>query len=143
MREVRATLAACAALAATGCISVSSHFGSRIPLEPIARIEAGKTTREDVAAWFGPPSVFYNPSVFDLIFDDVDEITAPERPLLNDVYTYRYIENEARVFFVPILFAFARGQAVAETLTVFFDEQGRVEYHAYRRDAPPPERGAR
>ncbi|NNL64942.1 MAG: hypothetical protein HKP30_01740 [Myxococcales bacterium] len=139
MRAARRMLALAAALGTTGCISVSGHFGSKIPVEWIDRIEPGKTTRVEIASWFGPPSAFYNPTVFDLIFDSQDEVTAPERPLLNDVYTYRYIENEARVFFVPILFAFAEGEALAETLTIFFDENGVVEYHAYRRDAPPPE----
>jgi outer membrane protein assembly factor BamE (lipoprotein component of BamABCDE complex) len=139
MRAPYAVLALLAGLSMTGCVSISGHFGSKIPVEHLSRIHAGETTREQIAAWFGPPSAFYNPTVFDLIFDDGEELATPERPILNDVYTYRYIENEARIFFFPVLFAFARGQALAETLIVFFDEDGRVEYHAYRRDVPPPD----
>jgi hypothetical protein len=58
--------------------------------------------------------------------------------LLNDVYTYRYIENKTTLFFIPILVAVFDTVAVSETLTVFFDASGRVRYHAYRRDVPRP-----
>jgi outer membrane protein assembly factor BamE (lipoprotein component of BamABCDE complex) len=139
MTSLRVAWAGLVALASTGCISIDGHFGSRIPTEHLSRIQVGETTREEITAWFGPPSAFYNPTVFDLIFDDPDELTAPERPILDDVFTWRYVENEARVFFVPILFALARGEATAETLIVFFDDAGRVEHYAFRRDAPAAE----
>ena len=45
---------------------------------------------------------------------------------------------QTRIFFVPLLFARVRSEAESETLTVFFDESGVVEYHAYRRDAAGP-----
>ena len=119
----------------TGCVSLSSEFGNRIPVEKIADIQDGVTTREEITRWFGPPSAFYNPTLLDVILEDQEDVNAPA-PLLNDVYTYRHIQNDSKVFFVPILFAVFDGVAVAETLTVFFDEEGRVEYHAYRRDEP-------
>jgi len=118
-----------------GCVSLSSEFGSRIPVEKIGGIRDGVTTREEITRWFGPPSALYNPTILDVILEDEEDINSPA-PLLNDVYTYRYIQNDSTVFFVPILFAILDGVAVAETLTVFFDEEGRVEYHAYRRDEP-------
>ncbi len=123
------------ALPGAGCISLSAEFGNRIPVERIASIESGVTTREEITRWFGPPSALYNPTILDVILEDEEDVNAPA-PLLNDVYTYRHIQNDSKVFFVPILFAVFDGVAVAETLTVFFDEEGRVEYHAYRRDEP-------
>ena len=104
-------------------------------MEKIADIQDGVTTREEITRWFGPPSALYNPTILDVILDDEEDVNAPA-PLLNDVYTYRHIQNDSKVFFVPVLFAVFDGVAVAETLTVFFDEEGRVEYHAYRRDEP-------
>ena len=44
--------------------------------------------------------------------------------VLNDVYTYRYIENKTTLFFVPIFAAVFRTEAVSETLTIFFDDNG-------------------
>ena len=132
---LRLGLLAALASGGVGCVSFSSEFGNRIPLERIGDIQDGVTTREEITRWFGPPSALYNPTLLDVILEDEEDINAPA-PLLNDVYTYRYIQNDSTIFFVPVLFAVFDGVAVAETLTVFFDEQGRVEYHAYRRDEP-------
>ena len=126
------------ALALSGCVSFSGHFGTKIRVENIPRIEDGVTTREEVMSWFGPPSAFFNPSFLDVIFGDEDELIGSGAVVLNDVYTYRYIENKTKLFFVPIFVAVLRTEAVSETLTIFFDENGRVEYHAYRWDVPRP-----
>ena len=126
------------ALALSGCVSFSGHFGTKIRVENLPRIEDGVTTREEVMSWFGPPSAFFNPSFLDVIFGDEDEMIGSGAALLNDVYTYRYVENKTTLFFVPILVAVFNTEAVSETLTIFFDENGRVKYHAYRWDVPRP-----
>ncbi len=130
----------------SGCISFSGHFGTAIRVEHIPRIEEGVTTREEVMSWFGPPSAFFNPTFLDVILGEEDEMILGEEDemmdseagLLNDVFTYRYIENKSTLLFVPILVGFVDTVAVSETLTIFFDENGRVKYHAYRRDVPRP-----
>ena len=122
----------------SGCISFSGHFGTEIRVEHIPRIEEGVTTREEVMSWFGPPSAFFNPTFLDVILGEEDEMMDSEAGLLNDVFTYRYIENKSTLLFVPILVGFVDTVAVSETLTIFFDENGRVKYHAYRRDVPRP-----
>jgi len=124
------------ALFFSGCLSFSGKFGTRIPVDRITLIRDGETTREQIASWFGPPSAFYNPTFLDLILQDEEDITGSGAPILNDVYTYRYIENDSTIVFVPIFFTMLRALPVSETLTIFFDEDGRVEYHAYRRDPP-------
>jgi len=125
----------------SGCISFSGHFGTEIRVEHIPRIEEGVTTREEVMSWFGPPSAFFNPTFLDVILGEEDEMMDSEVGLLNDVFTYRYIENKSTLLFVPILVGFVDTVAVSETLTIFFDENGRVKYHAYRRDVPRPRKG--
>ena len=122
----------------SGCISFSGHFGTEIRVEHIPRIEEGVTTREEVMSWFGPPSAFFNPTFLDVILGEEDEMMDSEAGLLNDVFTYRYIENKSTLLFVPILVGFVDTVAVSETLTIFFGESGRVRYHAYRRDVPRP-----
>lgn len=125
-------------LATAGCVSLAGDFGTRIAVENLPRIRDGETTREEIIAWFGPPSAFFNPSFLQVILGQTPDVRLPA-PVLDDVWTYRFIENETRVFFVPIVFASIDAAATAETLTVFFDEQGRVKYHAYRRDKARPE----
>lgn len=122
------------ALGGSGCVSFSGDFGTPIAVEHLPRIRDGVTTRAEIIAWFGPPSAFYNPSFLDVITEDAEDILAPA-PVLNDVFTYRYLENDTTIFFVPIFYARVDAAARGETLTVFFDEEGRVKYHAYRRDA--------
>jgi hypothetical protein len=125
----------------SGCISFSGHFGTRVRLEHIPRIEEGVTTREEIMSWFGPPSAFSNPSFLDVILGEEDEMMESGAALLNDVYSYRYIETESTLFFIPILVGIFDAYAVSETLIIFFDENGRVKYHAYRRDVPRPGKG--
>ena len=122
----------------SGCISFSGSFGTEIPVESIPQIQDGITTREQIMSWFGPPSAFFNPTFLDVILGEEDEMMDSEVGLLNDVFTYRYIENKSTLLFVPILVGFVDTVAVSETLTIFFDENGRVKYHAYRRDVPRP-----
>jgi hypothetical protein len=125
----------------SGCISFSGHFGTKIRVEHIPQIQDGVTTREEIMSWFGPPSAFFNPSFLDVILGDEDEMMDSGAAVLNDVYSYRYIENESTLFFIPILVGIFDAVAVSETLIIFFDENGRVEYHAYRRDVPRPGKG--
>lgn len=129
----------------SGCISLSGSFGTPIPEDLLGRIQVGETTRDEILAWFGPPSAFYNPTFLDVILEqgqNADEFSGlaeeidlePPAPVLNDVFTYRYIENDTRAVFVPMVFGLVDAAAMYETLTIFFDEDGLVEYHAFRRD---------
>jgi hypothetical protein len=138
MKTLRGLAAILLGAMLSGCISFSGHFGTRLRVEHLPQIQDGVTTREEIMTWFGPPSAFFNPTFLDLILGEEDEMLNAEASLLDDVYTYRYIENETTLFFIPIFFAVFETVAVSETLTVFFDESGRVRYHAYRRDVPRP-----
>ncbi len=132
-KKLRGTGAILLAALCSGCLSFSGEFGTRIPANALLQVRDGETTREEINSWFGPPSAFYNPTFLDVILEDQEDIES-HAPVLNDVYTYRYIENKTSLFFIPILFARIDAVATSETLVVFFDENGRVEHHAYRRD---------
>ena len=129
-----------AVLGTTGCVSFRGSYGTPIPEELLGRIQDGTSTRAEILAWFGPPSALYNPTFLDVVLEDEDDITASTGPMLDDVYTYRFIQNDSTLWFVPIFFASLEAGASSETLTIFFDEDGRVKYHAYRRDGPSEER---
>ncbi len=135
-RWVAVSLACSMLLFSTGCISFSGKFGTPIPVSALEKIRDGETTRAEIQAWFGPPSALYNPTFLDVVLEDEDDVTASSGPILNDVYTYRFIQNDSTLWFIPIFYASLEAGASSETLTVFFDEQGRVRYHAYRRDGP-------
>jgi hypothetical protein len=121
------------ALGATGCITLTGEFGTEISVENLARIREGETTREEILEWFGPPSGFFNPTVLDLITEDVAALETP-LPQVNDVFSYRFIVNDTSMVLIPIFLGRVELGATFETLTVFFDPEGRVKYHAYRRD---------
>lgn len=123
-------------LLCSGCISFSGEFGTPIPADAVQAIRDGQTTRADIHRVFGPPSALYNPTFLDVVLEDEDDITGSVAPLLDDIYTYRFIQNDSTLWFIPIFFASLEARAVTETLTIFFDEAGRVRYHAYRRDEP-------
>lgn len=135
---LRAAAALCAlALATAGCAQFSGEFGTRVQVENLGRIVVGETTRDEILLWFGPPSGFFNPNFLDVILQDQRDVEVPA-PVLNDVFTWRFIENDTRVFFIPLLYSRVDAGATYETLTVFFDERGLVEYHAYRKDPARP-----
>ena len=140
-RIATALAASTLGLAMAGCVSFSGEFGTPIPTEYLSQIEDGRTTREEITRWFGPPSAFYNPTFLDVVLEDEEDIVGSTAPILNDVFTYRFIRNDSTLVFAPIFFARFRAEAISETLTVFFDEEGRVKYHAYRRDRPSPPGG--
>lgn len=129
-------LASVLLLLCSGCISFTGEFGTPIPTEAVEAIRDGQTTRADIHRVFGPPSALYNPTFLDVVLEDEEDITGSRAPLLDDVYTYRFIQNDSTLWFIPIFFASLEARAVTETLTIFFDEAGRVRYHAYRRDEP-------
>ena len=121
------------ALTRAGCFSMSGHFGTAIPEHRVAEIESGKTTREEITAWFGPPSAFYKPSLLELILTSIDEDEASAR-IVEDVYSYRFIETRVRVAVVPLIALWARATTRTQSLAVFFGDDGTVLYYGYRVD---------
>jgi hypothetical protein len=130
-----------ASVASSGCFSVGGRFGAPIPQERLLEIRAGETTREQITAWFGPPSAFFKPGLLELIFADGSEVEAPSAPVVEDVYSYRYIETRVRIAIVPLVLLRARATTQSESLIVFFDENGVVRYHGFRHDHPGNEIG--
>jgi len=116
----------------SGCISVRGGFGNAIHPSSVARIEPGVTTRKEVTALFGPPSAFFKPSLLDLIFGGQPE--APDAPVVEDVYTYRYVETRTRILLIPVLYGRVTAADRSTTLTVFFDADGVVRYYGFRVD---------
>jgi hypothetical protein len=129
------------AFASSGCFSISGSFGAPIPASRVVEIRDGETTREQITAWFGPPSAFFKPGLLDLILADGSEVETASAPVVEDVYSYRYIESRVRLAIVPLVALRARATTRTESLIVFFDENGLVRYHGFRRDDPDEEIG--
>ena len=139
---VRRLAALLVAALASGCFSLSGSFGAPIPVERLERIEPGRTTRGEITAWFGPPSAFARPGLLDLILLNDGSVEELRAPLIEDVYSYRYVESRVRVLLIPLILLRARAATQAESLTVFFDADGVVRYYGYRLDAPDAVIGA-
>ena len=132
---VRPAVALLAAALASGCFSFDGSFGEPIATEHLESIEPGRTTRAEITAWFGPPSAYARPGLLDLILANGDGAQA-QRPVVVDVYSYRYVESRVRVALIPLILLRARAATRSEALTVFFDEDGVVRYYGYRLDTP-------
>jgi len=128
-------------LLSSGCFSVRGSFGASIPTERLDRIEPGRTTRAEITAWFGPPSAFARPGLLDLILAKDDGVEEP-RPVIEDVYSYRYVESRVRVLVIPLITLRARAETRTESLAVFFDADGVVRFYGYRLDTPESRIGA-
>lgn len=124
----------------SGCFSIHGSFGARIPTEHLEQIEPGTTTRSEITAWFGPPSAFARPGLLDLIVGN--GVAEEPRPVIEDVYSYRFVESRARVLVIPLITLRANAVTRAESLVVFFDERGVVRYFGYRLDTPDAELGS-
>ena len=140
-RAAKLAVALLAVLAGSGCFSLSGRFGAPIPQERVLEIRAGETTREQITAWFGPPSAFFKPGLLELILADSSDVEAASAPVMEDVYSYRYIETRVRIAIVPLVLLRARAVTQTESLIVFFDESGVVRYHGFRHDGAGDEIG--
>ncbi len=140
-RAAHLVVALLVSVSASGCFSFRGSFGAPIPTQHLDSIEPGRTTRGEITAWFGPPSTFARPGLLDLILAD-DSGRQQQTPLVEEVYSYRYVESRVRIVVVPIILLRARAETRSEALTVFFDADGVVRYYGYRLDEPDTVIGA-
>ncbi len=132
-----AALLACVPLA-PGCIVLHDRAGVNVPQDAAATIELGHTTREELLARLGPPTGHFSTD----LLASLTRLNAPiEAPVTagrvdDDVLTWQAVDVRAVIAFFPVLFAWADSEVTSRTLTVFFDEQGRARYAAFREDQP-------
>jgi len=124
------------ALLLPGCIVLRDDAGVDVPDAAVSRIEAGRTTREQLLTELGPPTGRFSTNLLATITRSEAPIEAPGTPgrIDDDVLTWQSLHISARVAFFPLLFTWVDTEFTSRTLTVWFDESGRVRYSAFRED---------
>lgn len=125
------------ALLVPGCIVLSDDAGVLVPREAADQLAPGMP-RAEVLARLGPPTGRYSTDLLALVTRAADQLDEPVRAAAvdDDVLTWQHVRLRGTAAFFPLLFFWVNGRIASTTLTVFFDEQGRVRDVAWREDAP-------
>lgn len=119
-----------------GCMVGRVTQGAPIPVDALAKLERGKTTRQQVLDLLGPPIEYKRPELADLLLSDEGVRLRPVAGrIASDVFTYQFTEGALNLGSV-ILFTYGRFDVRSNLLVVFFDERGIVEDFAYREQVP-------
>ena len=135
MRIALAAALVCAACLATACFSIQVVSGNQVPVERVARIQPGATTRAEILEWFGAPEDYTDPSGLRRIF--ADGVAAPEDVLAlpyADVLVFELTRGRVRGVLL-LLYNQFEVHVANNRLVVFFDDQDRVLYYGYRSGA--------
>jgi hypothetical protein len=125
----------CAAGLSTACFSIQVVSGNQVPVDRVARIQPGTTTRSEILEWFGAPEDYTDPSGLRRIF--ADGVAAPEDVLAlpyADVLVFELTRGRVRGVLL-LLYNQFEVHVANNRLVVFFDDQDRVLYYGYRSGA--------
>ena len=117
---------------ASGCVSISRQYeGARLPVEDIAQVEVGVTTRQDVLDRFGPPLIIQKRDFEGLVSSigsnfQGEELTVRLDPkLMNEVFIYEY-RRVNRFSIILILFNYFSSIDKSDRLMFFFDGENSL-----------------
>lgn len=134
MGSLARTLLACALLAAPlgGCVSIGRQYdGTPLPLEKLDQVKLGASTRQDVLAVFGAPSLVQRREIEGLIsglagrYQGEDLTLRLDPALFNDVYVYEY-RRVNRLGVLTGIVNYVRSDEKSDRIVFFFDREGRV-----------------
>ena len=136
LRNLVLLLVACAAM--TGCLhfSASDKGEKTFSKAGVNKIEPGKTTKEDILKWFGPPLAIARKGDEDKIMtaenvraDTFLELFSAKRPLTeNDVvYYYRNVDTSNSGTLIVLIQTSERRSATAKLWVLIDDRNGIVE----------------
>jgi hypothetical protein len=122
----------CLAGALAGCVSIGRQYdGTPLRLEKLEQVRPGTTTRQEVLALFGAPSLVQRREVESLISGlagryQGDDLTLRLDPaLFNDVYIYEY-RRVNRLGVLTGLFNYVKSDEKSDRVVFFFDRDGKV-----------------
>ena len=133
MVRLRRLLLLAALAALYGCVIGRYSEGQTIPVDEIARIVPGTTTKSEILDWFGAPQSYADATFLEDYMSDRQLVPGPVVDLpFADVLVYRLTEGRLRGV-VLILFNHIRLDVASDTLVIYFDGQDRVLYHGFRK----------
>jgi hypothetical protein len=128
----RALGLALAASLAPGCITAELTEGNAVPLERVAQIRPGETTRDEILAWFGAPESFTDPGELRRLLEETEVL--PEEVLdlpFADILVFELTKAKLRGLVLLVYNRF-EVRAASDRLVIFFDEQDRVAHYGFR-----------
>jgi len=115
-----------------GCVSLGRQYdGVPLPLDKLAQVKVGVTTRGEILGLFGPPSSVQRRELEGVISSlaaryQGDDLTIRLDPaLFNDVFFYEY-RRVNRTAVMLLLFNYVQSVDRADRLAFFFDGKGTV-----------------
>lgn len=125
------------AAALPGCLGFHDRAGVAVDRAAAAALQPGRSTRAEALAALGPPTGQFDTELLATLTGG-RALVAPASPgrLDDEALTWQEIRFDARLWFIPVLFAWGESRVTSRTLTVFFDARGVVTHVAFREDAP-------
>ena len=120
-------------LSLPACIKGYFMEGNKIYEDYISQIKRGQTTRDDVLKWFGPPVEFQDPKTLKMLLKTLDltaETPSMDHPF-EDAFVYEFTYAKTSGFSI-ILYTYSKTDSKKDILMVFFDDDDKVKYYAYR-----------
>jgi len=115
-----------------GCVSLGRQYdGVPLPLEKLAQVKVGTTTRGDILSLFGPPSSVQRRELEGVVSSlaaryQGDDLTLRLDPaLFNDIFFYEY-RRVNRTAVLLGLFNYVQSVDRSDRLAFFFDQAGKV-----------------
>ena len=116
----------------SGCVSLGRQYeGARLPIDRLADVRTGVTTKADILTRFGAPTVVQRRDIEGLLGSMAtryqgQELTLKLDPaLLDDVYIYEY-RRVNRTIVLSGFFNWVASSDKVDRLTFFFDHDGKL-----------------
>jgi hypothetical protein len=122
------------AVGASSCIKGHFMEGNIIQEDNISRIQNGVTTREEILKWFGPPVEYQDPETLKMIMQTLD-LTADSMAVTHpfeDAFIYEHVYAKTSGVFALVAI-YLKTDTKRDVLIVFFDENDKVKYYAFRK----------
>ncbi len=115
-----------------GCVSLGRQYdGVPLPLDKLAQVKVGTTTRGEILSLFGPPSSVQRRELEGVVSSlaaryQGDNLTLRLDPaLFNDIFVYEY-RRVNRTAVLLLLFNYVQSVDRSDRVAFFFDAGGKV-----------------
>ncbi len=110
-----------------GCFVGRVYEGAELNLKKTEEIVQGKTNKDEIISWFGPPKTFTRPILIEEVAESL-RLAQPQKEgtIFHEVFTYEY--KRGNVFILLLfLYNYVELDIKSDYLVFFFNEKGTVE----------------
>lgn len=118
----------------TGCFVGRVYEGAELNLQKIEEVVQGKTSKDEVISWFGPPKTFTRPILLEEVAESF-RLAQPQKQgtIFHEVFTYEYKRGNMFILLL-FLYNYIELDIKSDYLVFFFNEKGTVENWALADD---------